>query len=426
MKRILSLLLINFLFISAASAQSGDTLSLEECWKFGYAAFPLSGNPTLMNENLQLKLKSLSTNYYPQLSMIAQATYQSEVSSLNLSNAPFSIDIETPAKDQYKIALDVQQIIYDAGYTKYSKEIERLNTQEALLQNEAEWHTMKQQIQQIYFAGLLYQSQKKVVILLLETLQQNIAVAQSAMRNGMLTQRDLNLLEVERLNAQQQLTDAEHNFSACLKMLEQLTNSIFDFSTTLKTPAITSEIGENIFNQRAEMAAFDTRKKRLLVSKNLLNAEITPTIGLFGQAGYGRPGLNMLSNNFDSYYLVGFRVAWTPWNWGDTQKNKKIQNTQAKIISNQQASFDENTRTQAWNIRYEISKQEKMLVQDLEIVKLREKITRESASQLANGNITTSDYIKDLNAEMVARINHEIHTIRLAKSHIEYQLILGE
>ncbi len=422
MKKIYIVLLT---LLPALNSYAGDTLSLARCWELGQAAFPLTGNKALLDESLQLKLKSLTTNYYPQLSVIAQASYQSEVTSIDLSNIPFPIDIATPAKDQYKLALDVQQTIYDAGGTKHSKAVERLGNKEAQYSNQADWHSMKQQIQQIYFAGLLYQSQKKVINLLLETLKENIAVAESAVRNGFLAQRDLNLLKVEQLNAEQQQTEAQHNVEACLKMLEQLTQSTFATTTTLEMPAAANPESDVLNNQRAELFALDARRERLLATKELLNAEITPRIGLFGQAGYGRPGLNMLSTDFDPYYIVGVRLSWTPWNWGSTQKNKKIQDTQAKIVANQQAAFDERVRTQAWSARYEIYKQEKLVTQDLEIVALREKITRESASQLRNGAITTSDYIKDLNAEMTARINAEIHTIRFVKSQLEYRLTLG-
>jgi hypothetical protein len=134
----------------------------------------------------------------------------------------------------------------------------------------------------------------------------------------------------------------------------------------------------------------------------------------------------MLSSGFDPYYMVGLRVSWTPWNWGSTQKSKKIQEVQAKMVGNRQAAFDESVRTQAWNSRYEMAKQEQLVRQDLQIVALRRQITQESASQMIHGAITTGDYIADLNAEIIARINYEIHTIRLAKSRIEYRLALGD
>ncbi|MDR2802483.1 MAG: TolC family protein [Prevotellaceae bacterium] len=419
------ILLLPVLCLVAFPAQAGDTLSLAHCWALGEAAYPVTGNAPLLEEALQLKIKTLHTNYYPRLSVTAQASYQSDVTSLDLSALPFPMDMASPAKDQYKIALDVQQTIYDAGQTKHSQRVEELGTQEALWMNKADWHDRKQQIQQVYFAGLLYQSQKKIASLLIATLQQNLAQAASAAANGVLQPRDLHLLEVEKLNAEQQLTEASFYFTACLKMLEQFTQTAFPETAVLAIPETAGVTEVSTANRRAEWNVLEARKERLLAAKSLLAAEITPRVGLFGQAGYSRPGLNMLSNSFDPYYMVGVRVSWTPWNWGATQKSKKIQEVQAKIVGNQQSAFDEGVQAQAWNSRYEIAKQEQLMRQDVQLVALRRQITQESASQMANGVITAGDYIADLNAEMIARINGEIHLIRLAQACVELALIMN-
>jgi outer membrane protein TolC len=419
------ILLLTLLCLAALVVQAGDTLSLARCWELGEAAFPVAGNTPLLEEALALKIKTLQTNYYPHVSVTAQASYQSEVTSLDLSALPFPVDIASPAKDQYKIALDVQQTVYDAGQTRHSQQLEALGTQETLWRNKADWHERKQQIQQIYFAGLLYQSQQKIASLLIATLQQQLAQAASAAANGVLQSRDLHLLEVEKLHAEQQLTEAAFYFTACLKMLEHLLQTIFPESIVLAIPETTGDTEVASAHRRAEWQALEARKERLLATKSLLSAELTPRVGLFGQAGYGRPRLNMLSNSFDPYYMVGIRVSWTPWNWGATQKNRKIQEIQAKITGNQQAAFDEGVRAQAWNSYYEIAKQEQLVRQDVQLVALRRQITQESAAQMTHGILTAGDYLADLNAEMTARINHEIHLIRLAKAHVELRLIMN-
>jgi outer membrane protein TolC len=423
MKKILLLII---LCIAAFPARAGDTLSLAHCWELGEAASPVAGNAPLLEEALRLRIKTLHANYYPRLSVTAQASYQSDVTSLDLSALPFPVEVASVAKDQYKIAMDVQQTVYDAGQTKHSKRVEEWSTQEALWMNKADGHSRKQQIQQVYFAGLLYQSQQKIAALLIAVLQQNIVQAASAAANGVLQPRDLHLLEVEKLNAEQQWTEASCYFTACLKVLEQFTQTVFPETTILAIPEMASVTEASMANRRAEWNALEARKEQLLAAKSLLAAEITPRVGLFGQAGYGRPGLNMLSNGFDPYYMVGVRISWTPWNWGVTQKNKKIQEVQAKMIGNRQAAFDEGLQVQVWNSRYEITKQEQLLQQDVQLIALRRKITQESASQMTHGAITAGDYIADLNAEMIARINHEIHLIRLAKARVELLLIINE
>ena len=45
-------------------------------------------------------------------------------------------------------------------------------------------------------------------------------------------------------------------------------------------------------------------------------AQDRPRVSAFGRAGYGRPGLNPLARDFDTYWLAGVQLQWTPWNWG--------------------------------------------------------------------------------------------------------------
>jgi hypothetical protein len=49
---------------------------------------------------------------------------------------------------------------------------------------------------------------------------------------------------------------------------------------------------------------------------------------------------------------------------------------------------------------------------DDEIVRLREAVVARSEKRLKNGTITSSDYISDLDAEMNARINRNVHHLQ--------------
>jgi hypothetical protein len=112
-----------------------------------------------------------------------------------------------------------------------------------------------------------------------------------------------------------------------------------------------------------------------------LNTQLTPIVQAYGTLGYGRPGLNMLSNNFDPFYIVGIRLNWTPWDGNLIHKQKKNLDIQVKIMANQKAAFDTNVRVQAQQKRYDIQQQETLLKQDVEIAQLRQAITQESAAQ---------------------------------------------
>ena len=420
-------ILILLLMTGMYNGIAGDTLYLQKCWELGAEYYPLSKQDVLFDQALDARLATIALkSYFPRLTVRGEASYQSDVPWIgDALPAGTGFNIEKPSKDQYRAVIDIQQTLYDANRSRSAKAMERLNTQEEKQQNAVEMHALKQQIQRVYFTGLLQQCYNEILQLTLSTLNERIRIARSTTENGVTTQRDLRLLEVEKLKTEKQVSEAKNNQEACIKMLEELTGEKFMPDVILALPNVRPLGEEGLENRRIEMDIFDTRIEKTIANKDVLNAETLPQVNLFGNLGYGRPGYNMLSNKLEPLYLFGLRVSWVPWDGNAIKKEKKNMEIQAQILANRKAAFDDNVRASAWEKLYDIRKQENLLQQDLAIVDLRNKITGESASQLDNGTLTTSDYITDLNAETIARLNAESTKIQLIKARIDYQLELG-
>jgi len=409
--------------IAANKLSAADTLELASCKALARENYPLAKQKGLYGESLALTLKSLTTaSYFPKFNIAGEASYQSEVTHFP---GTLPVSIELPAKDQYRATLNIQQTLFDGNRSAANKAVERLNAKEQEQMNDAEMLNVEQQVQQIYFNGLLQQKAKENLLLTQQVLKERIRLAQSALRNGVILQRDLNLLEVQLRTTEKQIAEAVFNQQSCVKILALITGIDFDENSAFTLPAVVLIPDKEPDNRRPEMLAFDTRINRFEANKSVLNAQLIPTVQAYGTLGYGRPGLNMLSNNFDPFYIVGIRLNWTPWDGNLIQQQKKNLDIQRKVVANQKAAFDTNVRTQAQQKRSDIQKQEALLKQDVEIAQLRWAITKESASQLDNGAITTGDYIADLNAETQARIAVEISKIQLIKAQMDYLIILG-
>jgi hypothetical protein len=108
-----------------------STLSLEYCYEQAIRSYPLSKQKELLNSKSNLKIANLKKNFLPEINLNSQATYQSEVTEISISmpeitlptNPPTPINIPDPdtpelPKDQYKLTLDINQLIYDGGLTK--------------------------------------------------------------------------------------------------------------------------------------------------------------------------------------------------------------------------------------------------------------------------------------------------------------------
>eukprot|EP00975_Prorocentrum_lima_P019319 4068081-Prorocentrum_lima.AAC.1 len=57
-------------------------------------------------------------------------------------------------------------------------------------------------------------------------------------------------------------------------------------------------------NNRPELSLFDAQGEQLRVQEAMLNVRLMPRFGLFVQGAYGNPGLNMLKDEFNAFYMA--------------------------------------------------------------------------------------------------------------------------
>jgi hypothetical protein len=73
----------------------------------------------------------------------------------------------------------------------------------------------------------------------------------------------------------------------------------------------------------------------------------------------------------------------------------------------------------------EIDKLKKLIAVDQEIIDIRISVKESAIAQLENGVITSSEFIRELNAEDTAKQNLAIHTIQLLLAQYNYKITIG-
>jgi len=102
MKKIL-LLFVVFPWMSLF-AQQTDTISLLYCQQLALDNYPLIRQKELLSEAAGLKIKNLSTNYFPQIALNGQATYQSAVTEIPQISPMFDFpSMSKNQKPQYEL-----------------------------------------------------------------------------------------------------------------------------------------------------------------------------------------------------------------------------------------------------------------------------------------------------------------------------------
>lgn len=171
---------------------------------------------------------------------------------------------------------------------------------------------------------------------------------------------------------------------------------------------------------------FEAQKSSVEQQVGLINAKTNPKLGAFIQSGYGKPGLNMLKNDFDWFSIGGVKLQWSLGGFYTAKKEKNILQNQAALIQNEKETYTLNNRIQLKQQLDEIVKLEKLIQSDKEIIAIREQIKNTSFVQLNNGVITANDYLKEINEFDLANQALVQHQTQLIQSTLQFQLIKGK
>ncbi|MBN1599117.1 MAG: TolC family protein [Bacteroidales bacterium] len=415
------LLLLLVLSCVILTAKAQDTLSLFKCYQMAEAAHPLGLQKAELEEINNLNKKIITSSYLPQINLNGQATYQSDVVSIDLDIPTF--EFPTPPLDQYKISLDVNQMIYDGGLTKRRKDLENNIYQTDLQKVEVDLYQIKDQVNEVFFFILILQENLKLLHLTHEILTNQLESVRSGVINGVLLKSDQYILEAELLKLDQNTEGVELSIESANDILEILSGS--DLENKILTPPQV-EITFSTAPNRPEHMLFQMQRETLLSSAKLKSTEKMPRLIAFGQFGYGKPGLNILNNEFDTYYMAGLTLSWNLWDWQKIKNERQVYKVQTNVISSQQLAFDRNLEIALTKERSSIEKLEKDIEKDLEIIELQKKILKSVSAQLDNGVITSTEYIAQLNAVKQTYINLNTHQLQLIQAKIQYQTILGD
>ena len=415
-----SLLLSGLLAAFGAAAQE-QHLSLDSAWQYARQYYPMLKQKQVVDEVTALQLRNIRTGYLPQVELGGKATYQSDVTSVPIKLP--NVNIPVPPKDQYNVELLVKQTIWDGGATAGQRGVQLAQQKAEQQKVEVELYKLRQQVMQVYFNALLWDENITARKQMLAEVKQRMARLQAGVDNGTVLASQVDLLKAELLKTEQQVYEAETGKRAALEVLALLTGKAVNENTALQLPP--AQPVQQTALHRPELQLYRYQADVLQQQGRLTDTRSRPKVSAFAQGGYGKPGLNMLENKFDFYYMGGLRLNWTLWNWRYNRTEKAILRQQEQTVAAQSETFELQTRSQLVQQSAEISNLAASLEKDREIVTLRKNIRNVSAAQLDNGVMTVHDYLTDLHAETQAVIAEKTHRIQWVYATLNYQVIKG-
>lgn len=420
MKQLIAILLAMPLQLFSQPLQK---LTLEQAYELSAKNYPAVKQKDLVKQTAAISIGNLQKGFLPQVSISGQASYQSDVTKIDISFPGFSFN--PPAKDQYKFLADVSQLIYDGGVTKEQKTLLQLNASVEDQKVEVELYKLKERINQIYLSILYFDEQLKQVELVKADIQTGIKRVDAQVQNGVSFKSNLNMLKAELLKAEQRVIEVRASRKGFVDVLalftdEQLTENVQLEKPVFTDAALTTEI------VRPELKLYSDQQKLIGQQNKLITAKNLPKASLFLQTGYANPALNLLKHGFDYYYIGGVRLNWSLGGLYTKKKEKELVVVNKKIVEVQKETFLLNTNTQLKQQQAEIDKLKQLIVSDNEIIELRKSVTNAAKAQLENGVITANDYLKEVNAEDQARQSLITHQVQLLQVQINYQTISGK
>jgi outer membrane protein TolC len=310
-------------------------------------------------------------------------------------------------------------MIYDGGSIKNQQIIEEINSNLSVKELEIKELELKQTVENLYFAILVTEKRIEVLDLMAQSLAQTIRQVESGVKNGVLSESDLPVILSEQIRIDQQLISLRGLKLRAINTLSLLMGKEITPETHFLIPVKMD--ASLLKGERLELQLFELQGNMLNARKTLLNSQLRPRIMAFGQAGYGKPGLNFMGNKWDPYLLVGLKGTWNVWDWGKVKGQKETLSLNQRVIANQLESFSRQVTQAEQRQLMVINEIDAMLVKDAELLINREKITAAYNSRLTNGLITASQFINEWTHEQEARINQEVRKIELISS--EYKLL---
>ncbi len=375
-------------------------VTLSECVEKARNNYPQIQELGLIREAEKYDLSTASQSWLPQLTISGKAQYQSKVVEMPFEIPEFKFNLP---HDQYSLVGEVSQTIWDGGSTANKKRLVSADAKIQSKQLEVSLYGLRQKVENIFLGILLIDKQIAQNEIAVKSLYRNRESVLAGIEHGVSYQSDLSIVDVNILNYKQTISSLHADRQAYVDL-----------------PIDTATLA------RPELQLYKAQLEQTQIQRRDLQSNLYPTLNLSLQGGIGRPGLNILKNEFEPYYTVGVKLQ---WNLGAlySRKNdiRKIA-VQKERIERQQEAFVLNTMLDVTDQLNEVHKAEQVLAQDREIIRLRKEIRQAGEEQNKQGAIMLTALMEMINDELNARVAQSLHQVQLVMAICDLKNTLGQ
>jgi outer membrane protein TolC len=361
----------------------------------------------------------------PAFSVDGLAQYQSDVAKINVTLP--GVNLPNPKNDTYDARIGAQQRLYDPSI-RPRQAIERAQLAESQARVRSAMYSLNESASSAFFVALRAQFQIDEIENTIKDLEAQLQVASSRIKAGTALPSEANALRAEVMRRRQNVFEQQAARAAAIAILSDITGKTIDRETILSMPSasdsLTRAAGASI-RARPEYEQFARTRDVLEANARARSAQDKPRISAFGRLGYGRPGLNPLNDRFDTYWLSGVQLQWTPWSWGSSARDRQVAELQRQIVTTEEQAFTQQIERAIEQDVTSIERLERALAEDDEIIALRESILSETRSRYRESVITSAEYVDRQTDVLSARVARALHRVELAQARVHLRTTLG-
>lgn len=419
---------VAMLMLLPAKAQ----LTLDECQRLARDNYPLLKQYDLIEQATDYSVANIRRGYLPQLSAGGQATYQSDVATLpdaltGLLTSKGYI-YKGMARDQYRIAIDLNQVVWDGGNLKAQQDAANREGRVQAAQTDVDLYAVRRQVNELYFGLLLLEEKIRLNEDMQALLQDNCRKLEARLAHGTAMKSDVDVMKAEWLKARRDLTALTVQRQAYRRMLALFIHKDVTEVTGLRKPD--ASLPALLESRRPELALYAARLAQTEARRKQLQAGLRPRLSLFAQGYYGYPGYDMFADMFGHDWslngMVGLRLTWDIGKLYTYRNDCRRLDLDRQQTETAQATFLFNNRLQSAREQAAVAQYRQMMAADEAIIALRTSVRQAAEKKLERGVIDVNDLLQEITRENQARTECSTHEIEMLKSLFELKHTLNQ
>ncbi len=392
-----------------------EQVNLENCQSWARENYPLISQYELLDLSEDFSLSNANKAYLPQLDITLIGGVIEGFPSFNPQSEGSS-----SLEGKLISVVQLRQVIWDGGRTKNVKKLTEVDHDISRAELEVRFHDLENRVNEIYFGILLIQERIKQMELLIENLNKNKERVVAGKESGVAYQSDLDEIEVEILEAGQQLRELSYSRSAYVQMLSLLVGKEIPGSTTLdRPPGRVDPVSVGL--SRPELTVFSRQRTKLEISDKMNKTGLNPTIGLLGFGTFITPGVDFGLSQFDHILVAGLSVSWSIGGLYKRGNDRQLNVIHLQSLELEEESFRFTTDIALEEKEMELVKYQKLIEEDEKIIEIKTRLINSYRNKYENGIATMRDLLIQINNENLAKQSKILHEVQYLKT--QYQIM---